>query len=127
MASHRDEEHRHVFRVPEPLEKILGELDELARATTGAASEEAGRVRAILREALAAEARGEKGAAIGGIMQAMQALALLASRVDPKEAGEMAAVAAQFSRALVRGDPGEARAAAETMRGRAGAKIVRED
>ena len=127
MASRRDDEHRHVFRIPEPLEKILGELDELARVTTGTASEEAGRVRRILHDALAAEARGDKGAAVGGIMQAMQALALLASRVDAKEAGEMAAVAAQFSRALARGDAGEARAAAETMRDRAGAKIVDED
>lgn len=127
MASRGDDEHRHLHRVPEPLEKIFEQLDDLARAAGGNAGAEAERVRAVLRDALAAESRGDKQAAVGGIMQAMQALAALASHLDPREANEMATVAAQFSRALTRGDAGEARSAVDTMRDRAGAKIVRED
>jgi hypothetical protein len=122
----KDPEHTHLSRVPEPLEKIFGELGEIARAAGPAASEEAARVRAILTEALAAEARGDKASAVGGVMRAMQALAALVGRLDPKEGGDMHAIARQFTRALGRGDAGEARAAADAMRDRAGAKVVKE-
>lgn len=127
MASRSDQPHTHLSRVPEPLEKIFSELNEIAKAAGGGATEEAARVQATLQEALAAEARGDKAAAIAGIFAAMQGLAALAARLDPNEATEMSAVVGQFARALSRGDSGEARSAADAMRGRAGAKVVKDD
>ena len=123
----KDLEHTHLSRVPEPLEKIFEQLADLAKNAGAGAREEAARVRAILTEALAAEARGDKTRAVAGIMQAMQALAALAGKLDPTEGQTMGAVAAQFTRALARGDAGEARAAADTMRARAGAKVVKDE
>jgi hypothetical protein len=122
-----DEKHSRLFRVPEPLEKLFAGLEELERVAGGEARAEAGRVRSLLQTALAAEARGEVVEAVGGIMQAMQAIAMLAARLDPAEAREMSRVAEQFGRALLRGDAGEARNAAQTMRSRSGAKVVKED
>lgn len=124
MAS---DEHTHLYRVPEPLEKLFEQLGEIERAAGPAAADDAARVRELIQNALAAEARGEVAGAIQGITGAMQAIARLAARVDPAEGGEMSRVAEQFGRALLRGDEGEARASAERMRDRAGARVVKRD
>ena len=119
--------HSHLFRVPEPLEKLLGEIGEIERLASPAVKGEAERIRTLLEEAMAAQARGDLAAAVSGIARTMEALAALAARVDPTEALDMKAVTQQFARALVRGDVGEATGAADQMRARAGAKIVRKD
>lgn len=120
-----DDEHSHLQRVPEPLEKLFEELSAIEAVGGEAAKGDAAAVRATLQQALAAEARGDVAGAVAGITGAMRAIAALASRVDPREGAEMRAVADQFERALFRGDPGEAAGAAETMRERAGAKVVK--
>ncbi len=125
--SKRPDEHDHLFHVPEPLEKLFHELEPLEKIAGDPGREDAARVRARLQEALAAQARGEVAGAVTAIADAMRALAALAARVDPKEAEEMSAVAEQFGRALLRGDAAEAMGAANSMRARAGAKIIKRD
>lgn len=122
-----DPQHTHLFRVPEPLEKLFGELEQLEKVADEPARADVERVRALIRDALAAQERGAVADAVEGITRAMHALATLAARIDPAEAKEMSAVADQFGRALRRGDSGDARNAAEEMRARAGAKVVKGD
>jgi hypothetical protein len=126
-GSKKTEEHDHLFQVPEPLEKLFSDLGELEKVGGGEAREDVARIRTLLRSALAAQARGEVGEAVMGITQAMQAIAALAARVDPSEGEEMNAVTRQFARALVRGDGAEASGAADRMRARAGAKVVKRE
>ena len=126
-GSKKPDKHDHFFHVPEPLEKLFGELDALGKVAGGSGPEDVARVRAMLRDALAAQARGETARAVTSITDAMRALAAFAARVDPKEAEEMSAVAEQFGRALLRGDAAEATGAADAMRTRAGAKVIKRD
>ena len=60
MAS---DEHTHLYRVPEPLEKIFSELEELEKVAGAEGAEDARRVRGLLQEAVAAQARGAVGEA----------------------------------------------------------------
>lgn len=117
--------HDHLFHVPEPLEKLFSELDRLDAVAGEGLRREIAAVRALVQEALAAQARGEVARAVAAITRGMQAMAALARGIDPNEASEMGAVARQFGRALLRGDAGEASAAADVMRARSGAKVVK--
>lgn len=121
------EAHTHLFRVPEPLESCLRGIDELAAVVGPGGAAEVERVRAILGQALAAQARGDALGAVDGIRRAMQAIAVLAARLDPTEAAEMSRVAEEFGRALLRGDAAQARGLAEAMRERSGARVVKKD
>jgi hypothetical protein len=128
MADSKDAtDHSHHSHVPEPLEKLFHELDEIEAIGGPQAHADCARVRATVKEALAAEARGDLNGAVAGITRTMQAIAALAARVDPNEAREMSAVAEQFERALFRGDAAEAQSATEVMRERAGARILKGD
>jgi len=115
--------HSHLVDFPEALEVLASRMDELKLVLGPAAAPGVDQVAALLREGLAARDRGDLGAAMGRIGQAIDLLAALASHADPAEAGIMRAVAEQFKQALARGSLGDARKKAEEMRRRSGSVL----
>ena len=77
-------------------------------------------VRAGLQDAIACRERGDLPAAIDAIKRAMDRLAALGSQLDPAEGAMMKAIAQHFSQALTAGLKGEAKAAVNVMKNKAG-------
>lgn len=111
---------------PESLETLIAGLGGLAPALGPDSVSGLARVRATLEEAVAAQRRGDRAAAVLQITSAMRALAELATRLDPQEAAAMSGLASQFERALRGGDGPAAARSIERMRERSGAVKRRE-
>ncbi|SRR5579885_248822 len=77
-------------------------------------------VRSGLRDAVACRDRGDMPAALDAIRRAMERLAALGSQLDPSEGEMMRAIALHFSNALNAGLKGEAKAAVNVMKHKAG-------
>jgi hypothetical protein len=119
-----DDPHRsHLADFPEALEALVSRLGELKIVLGPAAAPGVDAIEGNLRDGLAARERGDVGAAVVRIGQAMDLLAALAGHADPAEAAMMRAVAAQFKTAIARGALGEARAQADVMRERSGSVV----
>lgn len=104
------------------LEGVLLRLDEMGAVLGGEAGPVVDAVRHALIEAMAARDRGDMPAALATIGQAMDRLSRLADdMVDPAEGAMMRAVAQAFRAALLRGDYGDAKAAAARMMRESGA------
>ena len=113
--------HSHLIDFPEALEALFSRMGELKVVLGPAAAPGVDEVERLLREGLAARERGDVGAAVTRIGQAMDRLAALAERaVDPAEGAVMRAVAEQFRQALTRGALGEAKETADVMREHSG-------
>jgi hypothetical protein len=113
--------HSHLVDFPEALEALFSHMGELKVVLGPAAAPGVDEVERCLREGLAARERGDVGAAVTRIGEAMDRLAALAERaVDPAEGAAMRAVAEQFRRALARGALGEAKEKADVMREHSG-------
>jgi hypothetical protein len=115
--------HSHLIAFPEALEAFLSRLGELRAVLGPAAGPGVDRLEALLREGLAARARGDVPAAVAKLGEAMEHLGALATHADPAEGAMMRAMAERFRQALARGALGDAREAAETMRGRSGSVL----
>jgi len=115
--------HSHLVDFPEALEVLFSRVGELKVVLGPAAGPGLGQMEERLREGLAAHQRGDVGAAVAKIGQAMDLLAGLAGHADPAEAAMMRAVAEQFKQAIARGALGEARQQADVMRERSGSVI----
>ncbi|HJQ84546.1 MAG TPA: hypothetical protein VKA21_10745, partial [Candidatus Binatia bacterium] len=108
--------HSHLVEFPEALEVLASRMDELKLVLGPAAAPGVDQLAEALRAGLAARGRGDLGAAMTRIGQAIDLLAGLASQADPAEGAMMRAAAEQFKQALGRGSLGDARAQAERMR-----------
>ena len=113
----------HLVDFPEALEALVSRLGELKVVLGPAAAPGVDAIEGHLRHGLAARERGDVGAAVARIGQAMDLLAALAGHADPAEAAMMRAVAAQFKTAIARGALGEARTQADVMRERSGSVV----
>ena len=107
---------------PTALEQLIGGLGELRTALGAAAAPAIAAVQARLGDAIAARDRGDPAGAMRAIGEAMEAMAHLADRLDPQEAGVMRAVSAHFRTALLRGDVPEAKQGLDVMFERSGAR-----
>jgi hypothetical protein len=116
--------HSHLIDFPEALETFFARIGELKLVLGPAAAPGVDEVERLLREGLAARARGDVPAATAKIGLAMDRLAALASVVDPAEGAVMRAVAEHFRQALGRGALGEAKETAEVMRERSGSVLT---
>ena len=99
------------------LAENLGELEVVIGAKARPVVAE---VRAGLHDAIACRGRGDMPAALEAIKRAMDRLAALASQLDPAEGAMMKAIAQHFSQALSAGLKGEAKAAVNLMKNKAG-------
>jgi hypothetical protein len=115
--------HSHLVEFPEALDVLASRMDELKIVLGPAAAPGVDQVAAHLRAGLAARDRGDVGAAMSRIGQAIDLLAGLASHADPAEAAMMRAVAEQFKQAIRRGALGTAKASADVMRERSGSIV----
>jgi|GEM_PF-1325840 len=123
----RSTPHTHLTEFPEALETLLTRLPELTVVLGSASAEGIARVQALVREGLAARARGDIPQAVERIVAAMSHLAAVAGRSGTPEAAMLAAMAERFAGALRRGAVAEAREAAEVMRERSGTRLVPRD
>ena len=117
----------HRARVPEPLEALIAQLQQL-RLAFGPG--ESGRIAAAdvdLRQAVAARDRGDQPEAVRLISSGMDRLAQLADGLDQAAGHAMRHVIAQFRAALVRGHVVDAQNAADVMREMSGAEIIDPD
>src|SRR5436190_1640387 len=112
--------HSHLIAFPEALEAFFTRLPELKAVLGPAAAPEVDAVAEALREGLAARERGDAARAVARIADAMDRLAAVAGRAEPAEGAALRMVAAQFRRAMSRGDVATARETADTMRVRSG-------
>jgi hypothetical protein len=115
--------HSHLVDFPEALEVLFSRVGELKVVLGPAAGPGLSQMEKRLRDGLAARERGDVGAAVAKIGQAMDLLAGLAGHADPAEAAMMRAVAEQFKQAISRGALGEARQQADVMRERSGSVV----
>ena len=99
------------------LAQNLGELEVVIGPKAGPVVAE---VRAGLHDAIACRERGDMPAALDAIKRAMDRLAALGSQLDPTEGAMMKAIAQHFSQALSAGLKGEAKAAVNMMKNKAG-------
>jgi len=112
----------HQPTVPIALEQVISGLSELEVVLGEPARAVLPAVQASLIEAAAARDRGDPVASLRLIGQAMDRLAALADRLDPREAVLMRAVSERFRTALLRGDLPEARQDMDIMFERSGAQ-----
>ena len=115
--------HSPFIEFPEALEVFFTRMDELKRVVGPKHAAAVDQVGDTLREALAAQARGDMPAAMTRIMQAMQHLSTVVSGAIPDEGPVMQAMAAQFQQALTRGSVGDAQQAADVMRAKSGSTL----
>jgi hypothetical protein len=115
--------HSHLIDFPEALETLFSRLGELKVVLGPAAAPGVEGVQRLLREGLAARARGDVPAAVARIGEAMDLLARLAGGLDAAEGAMMRAVADRFRQALARGALGDARETADRMRERSGSVV----
>jgi len=108
--------------VPAALEDLIASLGELENLFGEAARPAIPIVQERLTEAMAARHRGDPVATMRAIAAAMEQLAHLADRLDPREAMLMRAVAERFQGALLRGDMPEAKQDLDVMFDRSGAR-----
>jgi hypothetical protein len=101
------------LRLAESLRELEVVIGEKARPVVAEVS-------AGLRDAAAARERGDIAAALVAIRLAMERLAALGSELEPREGMLMRAIAERFADALAWGRKGDAKAAVEVMRRRAG-------
>jgi len=99
------------------LAENLGELEVVIGPKAGPVVAE---VRAGLHDAIACRQRGDMPGALEAIKRAMDRLAALGSQLDPAEGAMMKAIAQHFSQALTAGLKGEAKAAVNVMKNKAG-------
>ena len=109
--------------VPVALEELVSGLGELQQLFGDAAAAVVPAVQARLREAMAARDRGDPVATMRAIGAAMEQLAQLADRLDPRDAMLMRAVAERFSSAVLGGDVPQAKQDLDLMFERSGAQF----
>jgi len=119
-----DDGHSHLIDFPEALEALFSRMGELKLVLGAAAAPGVDEVERLLRDGLAARARGDAPAAMTRVAQALDRLAELASASDTAEGALMRAMAERFRQALGRGAVGAAREAAEVMRARSGSVLT---
>ncbi len=124
MADERARPHSHLIDFPEALETFFARVGELRVVLGAEAAPGLARVEALIREALAARDRGDRGAAIARIGEALAAFAALAGEAVPAEAAMLRGAAERFRRALGAGALGEAQETAEVMRERSGSVLI---
>lgn len=108
--------------VPVVLEDLITGLDELERLFGDAARSVVPAVQARLREAMAARDRGDPAATMQAIGAAMEQLAQLADRLEPRDAMLMRAVAERFSGAVLGGDMPQVKQDLDLMLERSGSR-----
>jgi hypothetical protein len=104
----------------DPFLQLIDRLGELEIVIGEQARPVVAEVRARLKEAASARARGDVPGALAIIGQAMERLAGLASGLDTAEGALMRAIAGSFAQALNTGDRGTAKQAVDMMRTKAG-------
>ncbi|HLK85767.1 MAG TPA: hypothetical protein VKT27_04605 [Candidatus Binataceae bacterium] len=104
----------------DPFLKLADNLGELEITVGARARPVVAELRARLREAAAARARGDLPGSLDRLRSAMERLATVASELDPQEGAMMLAVARHFTESLSRGDKDAARDAVNLMRHKSG-------
>jgi len=115
-------EHTHAEQVPQPLETIVSRLGELRIVFGEAGAATVAAVEDDLRRAMAARDRGAHEESIRLIGRGMDRLARLTDGLDPQAGAAMRLVIDRFRSALLRGQEGDARQAADVMREMSGAR-----
>lgn len=117
----------HRVRVPEPLEALIAQLQQLRLAFGSDEADLIAAADADLRQAMAARDRGDRPEAVRLISSGMDRLAHLADRMDQAAGHAMRHVIAQFRAAVLRGQTADAQQAADVMREMSGAAIIDPD
>jgi hypothetical protein len=117
-----DELHR--VRVPEPLEALIGQLQQLRLAFGDDGAAAIAAADADLRHAAAARDSGHHEEAVRLVSSGMARLAVLADGLDPEAGHLMRHLIRRFRVALEHGHADEARQAADVMRELSGAQII---
>jgi hypothetical protein len=118
------DEDPHRLRVPEPLEALIGQLQQLRVAFGDEGAAAIAAADADLRQAAAARDSGRHQEAVGFISRGMARLAALADRLDPEAGRLMRHLIQRFRVALEHGHRDDARQAADVMREMSGAQII---
>ena len=117
----------HQLQIPASISAVVERLGELEIVLGPQVRPLLDGVRTALLEAMAARDRGDAAGSLQQIGAAMDRLAGLADGLDPAEATLMRALTQGFRNALLRGDTGDARRAADVMLERSGAKPLKKD
>jgi len=117
----------HGARVPEPLEALILQLQQLRLVFGSGEGNLIAAAEADLRQAVAARDGGDQPEAVRLISSGMDRLAQLADSMDHAAGHAMRHVIGQFRTAVVRGHAADARQAAEVMREMSGASIIDPD
>lgn len=100
--------------------KLADNLGELEVTLGERARPVVAKVREGLREAIACRERGDLPGSLAALSAAMERLAAMGSELDPEEGALMRVVAERFTESLRSGDKGDAKAAVNLMRHKAG-------